>query len=136
MKKIFPLIISSFLLNSCSNNYISSIKNEYDITIENLWYFFDYEISKEIQSNSQEELYISFNGILLNALYDNVTIELNLNYLLNNEKNIEKHFLYLKGNGNGYYSLSSYYETNKGTTLLYCNRYLEINNVKGKIIFF
>ena len=146
MKKLV-LVFCLISLFSCTNNEISSEaenitkdNNEHiyyqDITIDNLWYFFDYEISGEILNGSTEELYASFNGLLLIALYDNIIINFTLKYSFNDETKFEKHSLKLKSNGNGYFSLSCYYVTLSEVSLQYCIRSLEIDSVEGKVIYY
>ena len=146
MKKILlTLIVIGFV--SCSDEQsISSDEsivqeksehlNYQDITKDNLWYYFDYEISGEILNGSTEELNASFNGLLLIALYDNIIINFTLKYSFNDETKFEKHSLKLKSNGKGYFSLSCYYITLSEVSLQYCIRSLEIDSVEGKVIYY
>lgn len=142
-KKII-ILVSSILCFSCNKvetttqEIIFTIENNLykeKLTKDNLWYYFDYELSSELNKGSSEELFASFNGILLNALYSNVIIYFSLYYRENEITEIESHNLKLKANGDGYFSLSSYYLTSDNKTLSNYNRYLYISGVEGQIIF-
>lgn len=134
------LVVLFLLLTGCNQNnslneHLNDNEDNYNkikLTLDNMWYYFDYDISEEFNSNQSGVLYVDFWGSLTFALYENVVVNLKLEF----NQDSEEHKLKLKSNGDGNLLFEeNYIPFDQDKKLILFNRRLIITDINGDIIY-